>query len=105
MARAALPKMEPPPEGMVNVVITANHVYLPLDAKGNVRKEWKNCPGNIHDIMEAAGVKDSYSPDARNAMRMAAANLDPKRVERRTRLAMPLELADMMEAREQLEII
>lgn len=106
MARAArLEKMPEPPEGMVNVVITCDHTYLPLDEKGNVREEWADAPGPLDSLMEAAGVHDATAPGARNKLRSMAEALDPKRVEKRTRLAMPLELAEMMEAREQLEIL
>lgn len=104
MARAPQPKMKEPPEGYVNTLIMAD-VFLPLDDEGNVRPNWRNAPGTLRELMAAAQIEDMSDPGARNLLRETAARLDSKPVAKRTRLAMPLDLAEIMEAREQVEII
>jgi hypothetical protein len=56
------------------IVITADHVYLPLDAAGNAQSEWR-------DVEHTT------------------------RVERRTRLDVPADLAEYLSMRDQAEIL
>ena len=60
---------------MANVVITADHVYLPLDENGDVTFDW------------------------------AVSNVSTTRVTRRTRLKVPVDLACFLSDRDQAEIL
>lgn len=60
---------------MATVVITADHVYLPLDENGAGRIDWS--VGNVSTV----------------------------RVERRTRLQVPLDLALFLSDRDQAEVL
>jgi hypothetical protein len=73
--------------GMVRVVITCDHVYLPLDVDGNVITDWQqDCPGPVN--------ADGKSPRP-----------DPSKVVRKTKLLMPAELAASLASRGQAEIL
>lgn len=62
-----------PAAGMKTVIITAPHVYLPLDLDGNARTDWAQAE-------------------------------DTTRVEKRTRLQAPADLAEFLSARDQAEV-
>ena len=64
-----------PDTGMAAVVITADHVYLPLDENGAGRIDW------------------------------SVGNVSTTRVERRTRLKVPVDLACVLSDRDQAEIL
>ena len=75
--RAGNPDPDPPrPQvEMKQVVITADHTYLPLDEQGNARSDW-------------ATTSDEQS-----------------KVAKRTRLMVPADLAEMLSGRDIAEII
>jgi hypothetical protein len=75
MARRAPPTAAPETTPLVGVVITAPHVYLPLDESGAGRIDWS--VGNVATV----------------------------RVERRTRLQVPRDLALFLSGRDQAEIV
>ncbi len=64
-----------PVEPAVTIVITADHVYLPLDESGNVGTPW------------------------------TASDVSTSRVSKRTRLAVPADLARFLCNRDQAEIV
>ena len=80
---------------MKSIVITVDHVYLPLDDGGNVPVEWRDVPGPI-----------DYETDLTPNQRMAlVAKLDTKKVLKRTRLMAPADLAEFLSSRDQAEIV
>ena len=60
---------------MATIVVTADHVYLPLDENGDGTLDW------------------------------AVSNVSTTRVERRARLKVPLDLACLLSDRDQAEIV
>lgn len=58
----------------VSIVVTAPHLYLPLDEQGNGREDWREAP-------------------------------DTARIERRSRLSVPVDLAQFLSDRDQAEIL
>ena len=66
---------DPSPTDMATVVITADHVYLPLDENGDGTFDW------------------------------AVSNVSTVKVTRRTRLKVPVDLACLLSDRDQAEIV
>ena len=78
----------------VDIVVTADHVFLPLDEDGNAPANWRDVPGPI----------DRLDMDPNDKMDLAR-KLDCKRVERRTRLSVPADLAAFLSERDQAEVL
>jgi hypothetical protein len=71
-----------PAADMSTVVVTCDHVYLPLDDEGNVIAEWRDCPGEpVYD--DHGRYRGFERPH-------------PTKVENGTKLSMPSELARML---------
>jgi hypothetical protein len=80
---------EPTPE-MKGVIITADHVYLPLDEEGNAVVDWQDCPGP--EVQDQKGNFVLTRPL-------------PIKVAKRTRLKVPADLAAFLSKRDQAEIV
>jgi hypothetical protein len=72
---AELARKNPEPIEMASIVITAAHVYLPLDESGNARADW------------------------------ATTSEETSRIEKRARLQVPADLAKHLSKCDQAEIV
>jgi hypothetical protein len=71
---------------MKTVVITADHVFLPLDEDGNAVVEWRDCPGRADEL------GNFERPH-------------PTKVNKRTRLQVSTDLAAFLSKRDQAEVL
>jgi hypothetical protein len=80
---------------LVNIVITADHVYLPLGDDGNAHPEWRDIAGWVEAMPD-------LSLNQREAL---VRKHDARPVKKRTRLLAPTALATFLSERDQAEIL
>lgn len=92
-----------PAEERADVIVMVDHVYLPIHNIGDlgnpkaklvVPDDWQNVPGNVAKL-------DLSENEKLELVR----RLDPKKVERRRRLNMPVSCAQFLSERGQVEIL